>query len=156
MPTKPKGLEVDSETLEMIARVRTFEADIKSFASRLKTLLEQKQEIVENTNEYDAVLKVQEALAEANDKLRTALSSKDGYNDLLESIGEEREALSSARRNLSDFLLGYFHKTGERQIEIANHKAREVILSGRLGKEKDYQTSIFAPINTNEGRKDLE
>ena len=73
-----------------------------------------------------------------------------GLNDLLEQLADEKEALKTARQNLSGFLLGYFHETGERQIELAEKDAREVILKGKLGKPKDFQTSIFGQVEVKE------
>lgn len=78
--------------------------------------------------------------------------------EIIEGLAEERLALKDAEGNLSEFLLGYFHETGEKQIDLGPGQGREVILKGKLGKQKAIQTNIFSHpvINTNEGRKDLE
>jgi len=136
-------IEADPKVLDWISKVRTFEGDINSFQSRIKTIQEQLVEMAENTDEYTEVMRAQDALRLAQEKLKDRLSRVDGYNDLCEELADEKDALKTAKQNLSDFLLGYFHETGERQIETSPKNAREVILSGRLGKEKKFQTSLF-------------
>jgi hypothetical protein len=150
-------ITVDGDHLEWIGKVRTFDADIHSFESRIKTLREQLVEEIENTDEYDEVLELQEKLKTARDNLKRRLESNQTYMDLTEDLANEKLSLKDAQANMSDFLLGYFADTHERQIELGPANAREVILKGKLGKPKDFQTNLFSkpPINTNHGRKDL-
>jgi hypothetical protein len=136
-------METDQDNTRLIDNVRTFDRDIQKFDHNVKTLKEQVGEFVENTDEHQLIIDLTEKLKLAKEQLRLALSSKSGYNDLLEKLADEKDALKSARQNMSDFLLGYFAETHERQIELGPKEAREVILKGRLGKPKDFQTNLF-------------
>lgn len=154
--SKTIEVEVDAEQLQWIHKVRTFDADIHSFQSRIKTLNDQIQEEVEKTDEYTEVFELQEKLKVARENLKRRLSNNSTYIDLVEDIANEKLSLKDAQANMSDFLLGYFAETHERQIELGPANAREVILKGKLGKPKDFQTNLFSPVNTSEGQKDLE
>lgn len=136
-------IETDPKVLGWITKIRTFEGDIKQFKENVKVIEEQLQEKIENTDEYTEVLDLQAKLASAQERLKLKLSSDGDYNNLLEERAAEKDSLKSATQNLSDFILGYFHETGERQIETGPHNGRELVLSGRLGKERRFQTSLF-------------
>jgi len=140
---KTKEIEVNAKVLGWVEKVRTFMQDIESFKNRIATIKEQLVEMAENTNEFTEVQRCEEALAVARENLKRRLANMDGYNDLNEELADEKESLKTANQNLSDFLLGYFHETGERQIEISPKDAREVLLTGKLGKAKKFQTNLF-------------
>lgn len=133
----------DTDNTRLVENVRTFDRDIHKFEHNLKTLKEQATEQVEKLPEHDEVERLKEELKQAREALKQATLRLPGYNDLMEQIGDEKDALKTAKLNLSDFLLGYFKETGERQIELEPKDAREVILKGRLGKPTQFQTSIF-------------
>jgi len=141
--SEDKVVEADHKVLGWISKIKTFEGDIKQFKDRVKTIEEQLQEKVENTDEYTEVLDLQAKLSAAQERLKLKLSNDGDYNNLLEERAAEKDSLKSATQNLSDFILGYFHETGERQIETGPHNGRELVLSGKLGKEKKFQTSLF-------------
>jgi regulator of replication initiation timing len=141
--SEDKEVTVDAKILAYIEKIRTFQGNIDSFVSRIKVIDEQLLEMAENTDEYTEVVRANDALKLAQENLKERLSRVDGYNNLMEERADEREALKTAKLNLSDFLLGYYHDTGERQIETSPKEAREVILTGRLGKERKFQTSLF-------------
>ncbi len=132
------------DNTRLIDQVRTFDHGISKFETNLKRLKEMTTEAVEKLPEHDEVERLQEELKTAREALKQATLRLPGYNDLLQQIGDEKDALKEAKLNLSDFLLGYFHETGERQIELEPKDAREVILKGKLGKPRGYQTNLFS------------
>src|SRR5450755_470507 len=131
------------ENTRLVENVRTFDQDIRKFETNLKRLKEMATEAVEKLPEHDEVERLKEELKTAREALKQATMRLPGYNDLVQQIADEKDSLKDAKLNLSDFLLGYFHETGERQIELEPKDAREVILKGRLGKAKDFQTNLF-------------
>src|SRR5947209_10589047 len=133
----------EEDNTRLIDHVRTFDQDIRKFEINLKRLKEMATEAVEKLPEHDEVERLQEELKQAREALKQATLRLPGYNDLMQQIADEKDALKSAKLNLSDFLLGYFKETGERQIELEPKDAREIILKGRLGKAKEFQTNLF-------------
>ena len=132
---------------ETIRNVRNHELSIERVKNQIATVNEQIKEELESMDEYDDVLNLEGQLAVAKEKLRTALQSKSGYIDLLEKKGELQETLKGHKHILSEELVTYYGQTKERQIEIgANGDARAVVLTGKLGKEQKYQTSLLNPI----------
>lgn len=144
---KSKALAVvdNSDNITMLVdRVRTFDGDIRQFKDHIDTLKEQIEEIIEGLPIYQQISELSEKLNRLRAELKNELMAVSQYNDLMEQLADEQDALKDAKANLSDFLLGYFAETRERQVELGPERAREVKLSARLGKEIDYQTSIFA------------
>lgn len=139
-----QGLLDDNSGDSLIPKVRNFDNDIFSFESRIKVLKEQLQDELENTDEYTEVQRLSEALKVARENLKRRMQNNRIYMDLTEELGDEKLALKDAKANMSDFLLAYFVKTQEHQIELGPKQAREVIIKGRLGKPKDFQTNIFS------------
>jgi DNA repair exonuclease SbcCD ATPase subunit len=135
-PTNP-------DNTRLIDNVRTFDQDIRKFETNIKRLNEMATEAVEKLPEHDEVERLKEELKTAREALKQATLRLPGYNDLQQQIADEKDALKSAKLNLSDFLLGYFHETGERQIELEAKDAREIILKGKLGKPTQFQTNLF-------------
>jgi vacuolar-type H+-ATPase subunit I/STV1 len=129
----------------LIPKIRSFDGDVKSFQSRIKTLNEQVQEEIENTNEYTKVAELTTDLAVARAALKRRLESNSSYVDLMSDLADEKLSLKDAQENMSDFLLAYFKQSGERQIELGPQNAREVVLKGKLGKAKEFQTNLFTP-----------
>jgi DNA repair exonuclease SbcCD ATPase subunit len=137
-------MEIDTQDKPtLIDRVRTFDQDIHKFETNLKRLKEMATEAVEKLPEHDEVERLQEELKQAREALKQATLRLPGYNDLMQQIADEKDSLKDAKLNLSDFLLGYFKETGERQIELEPKDAREVILKGKLGKSTQFQTNLF-------------
>lgn len=126
-----------------INTIRTYSFDIDSFKQRLTTLKEELQEIIEATSEYEEVVRLDAEFKAAKENLKRVLTGKQEYVDLLENIAEEKEAKKGAESILSDYLVAYFAQTGERQVELNAKDAREVIVSGKLGKQQKFQTSLF-------------
>lgn len=141
---KGVSIEIDAGKLNIISKVRNFDNDIKSFESRMKTLREQIQEEIENAPEWEKIEKFTEELGVLRAALLRRLKSNQTYVDLMSELNDESLSLKDAKANMSDFLLGYFAETHEKQIELGPSYAREVILKGRLGKTKDFQTNIFS------------
>lgn len=136
-------MESDTST-HLVDKVRLFDLDIRKFEHNAKVLKEQITERIESLPEYAAVESLKEQLKTAQEALKQAKLQAPGLNDLQQQLTDEKDALKSARLNMSDFLLGYFAETHERQIELEAGDAREVILKGKLGKPKDFQVSIFS------------
>ena len=103
----------------------------------------QAQEAVEKLPEHDEVEALKEQLKAKREVLKQAMLRAPGLNDLQQQLADEKDALKQARLNLSVFLLGYFHETGQQSIELEPQDTREIILKGRLKKTKDQQVSIF-------------
>jgi tRNA A37 methylthiotransferase MiaB len=142
--SKTLDIKIDPETLSWITKVKTYQSDVDDFKQRIKTANETLVEKIENTIEHEEVAKLEEQLRKARENLKYKLMNKSDYVELLGEKADLKDSLSAAKKNLSDTLLGYFHKTGEQQIEISAKEAREVILTGKLGKEKEFQTSLFS------------
>src|SRR5437588_6059385 len=136
-------METDTDNTRLIDNVRTFDQDIHKFETNIKRLKEMATEAVEKLPEHDEVERLQEELKAAREALKQATLRLPGYNDLLQQIGDEKDSLKDAKLNLSDFLLGYFHETGQQSIELEPQDMREIILKGRLKKAKDNQTNLF-------------
>jgi DNA repair exonuclease SbcCD ATPase subunit len=133
----------DTDNTRLVENVRTFDHDIRKFETNLKRLKEMATEAVEKLPEHDEVERLQEELKQAREALKQATLRLPGYNDLMQQVADEKDAMKEAKLNLSDFLLGYFKETGERQIELEPKDAREVILKGKLGKPTQFQTNLF-------------
>lgn len=136
-------METDQDNTRLVDNVRTFDHELSEHTQRIKTIKEQLQEKAESTAEYAVVEQLTAQLKEAKEKLKYKLLNMPGYNDLAEKLADEKDAKRSAELDISDFLLGYFKETGERQIELDPKDAREVILKGRLGKPTQFQTNLF-------------
>ena len=143
-----KRLEIETTPYksDFIDKVRRLDGDLKSFESRIKTLLANRPvDEIENTDEFTKVKEqTRMLLSVAEENLKRRLMSNSTYVSLTEELADEKISAKDARANISDFLLGYYKETGERQIELGPAYAREVTLRGRLGKAIDFQTSIFS------------
>lgn len=139
-------LEVDAGKLNLITKVRTFDGDIKSFESRIKTIKERMQEVLDVMDEYEAMSDAEARLKLLKEDLKRRLDGNSEWIKLTEDLAEEALSLKDAKDNMSDFLLAYFAETHEKQIELGPKEAREVVLRGRLGKAKDFQTNIFSRV----------
>lgn len=128
----------------LIDKIKIFDLDIQKFAHNAKVLKEQIAERIEALPEYAAVESLKEQLKTAQEALKQAKLRAPGLNDLVQKLADEKDAKKTAELNMSDFLLGYFAETRERQIELDDGDAREVILKGKLGKATNFQTNLFA------------
>lgn len=137
-------IEVDAEKINIISKVRTFDGDIQSFKSRIKNIQEDMQDILDEVNEYDAVVVLQGELEVAKANLKRRLQSNSKWLKLTEDLADERLSKKDAEANLSDFLLEYFADTHEKQIELGPQNAREVVYKAKLGKAKEFQTNLFS------------
>ena len=131
------------DSTRTVDNIRTFDHELREHDQRIKTLREQLQDRAESTDEYAVVESLKAQLKEAREKLKQKLLSLPGYNDLAEKLADEKDSKKSAELDMSDFLIAYHAETKERQVELEPGDAREVILKGRLGKPKDYQTNLF-------------
>lgn len=143
---KGVSFEVDGEKLQIISRVRTFDGDIRAFSSRMKTIQERMLEIIEVTDENEAVEEAQGTLDNAKAALKRRLESNSEFMKLTEDLADEKLSIKDAKDNMSDFLLAYFADTHEKQIELGPGDAKEVIIKARLGKSKDFQTNLFSQV----------
>lgn len=139
-------MQINDEVSSAIETVREYEGDIVRTKQKIKVLDEQVLESKEGTPEFARVLELEEQLKEARAQLKSRLLGDGHHNDLLEEKADLQEQLKDQRHILSEHLVAYFHLSGgERQIELGtNGDAREVILTGKLGKEQKYQTSLLA------------
>ncbi len=137
------GMEPDQGNATLIDKILIFDRDIAKFEHTVKTLKEQITDQIERLPEHAVVEQLAEQLKQTKEALKQATVRVPGLNDLQQQLADEKDALKQARLNLSDFLLGYFHETGERQIELEAADPREIVLSGKLKKAKGGQVSLF-------------
>lgn len=132
----------DNSTIETI---RTYAQDIDAGKSNIKTLREQIKERIEQNHNYAEVERLTAELKKAKDDLKYSLMQDSTYNDLMETLGSQKEELKENEEVLSDYLVEHYVKTHEKQVEMnpANGDAREVLLKGKLGQEQKYQTNLF-------------
>lgn len=134
------------EVKDIVDNIILTAGDIESTKRKLKTLKEQVAEILEGMDEAEAVELAADALAVAKQKLASALMGRREYNDLMENIAEYSHKLKGEKDVLSLHLVAYYKLADDgTQIEVDEMgNAREVILTGKLGAEQKYQTSMFA------------
>lgn len=127
----------------LIDNVRTFDHEQREHAQNIKTLREQMQEVAESLPEHAAVESLKAQLKAAQDTLKFKLLRTPRYNELADRLADEKHQKLEAETDLSDFLLAYHAETKERQIELEPKDAREVILKAKLGKSREFQTSLL-------------
>lgn len=129
----------------MIENIRILGKDIDKKAKELKLINEQVTGIIVNAKEYKDVSELEDDLVEARKKLKIALESSPAYTNLMESAGKLREELKDDREVLSGHVVEYYAESREVQVEMddTNGDAREIIVTGRLGKQGKLQTNIF-------------
>lgn len=138
------GMVIDlSEETKTIDTIRACAREIEATEQNVKTTREMIKEIVEGLVENDELEELKLEVVNAQAKLKEVLMRNKRYNDLTEKLGQLNEQLKDDKDVLSNALLLHYKQTGERQIEVTNETAREVILTGKLGKEQKFQTSLF-------------
>jgi predicted nucleic acid-binding Zn-ribbon protein len=131
--------------IALVAKIKQQEISIENSKKQIETRLETINEHKENTQEWLDMESAREQLQVAQKKLAAALSSDGEYNDLMEDLGQLRDKLKSEKQNLSDLIVGYALENKELQIEVNNKgDARELVITGKLGKQGKYQTNLFA------------
>ena len=138
------GMVLDlSEETKTIDTIRACAREIEATEQSAKTTREMIKEIVEGLAENDELEELKIEVVNAQAKLKEVLMRNKYYNDLTEKLGQLNEQLKDDKDVLSNALLLHFKQTGERQVEVSEHMAREVLLTGKLGKEQKYQTALF-------------
>lgn len=138
----------DSEVTKTVNSIREVQRDIETSKGRIKTANELITDKKQEMDEWLEVESLKEQLGEAKKKLALALSNDPDHNNRLESLGQEKDKLTSLKNILSDHIVVYYGMTQERQVEMTEMgDARTLILSGRLGKEEKFQTSLFGQVN---------
>jgi predicted nuclease with TOPRIM domain len=137
-------LTIVDDSSRALDNIRVFAKDIEDFEGKVKTLSEMAKERRESLPEHDDLNVAQEQFKAAQDALKRALQQDSAYNNMLQDLADEKEALRSAKEHLSDHILAYWQLTGERQAPMAGNEARELLLSGKLGKPTQYQPSLFS------------
>lgn len=125
------------------SQAKSLSDDIKESDGKIKTIRERLDEIVESFEENDAVNDLIGQLALARENLKRRIMGNTEYVNLAEKLANARAGQKESKLLLSEFLLGYFAQTKERQIELGTKDAREVQLRAKLGKPKDFQMSVF-------------
>lgn len=138
------GMVLDlSEETKTIDTIRACAREIDATEQSIKTAREMAKEIVEGLLENEDVIEAKGVLEMKQEVLKAALLRNAKYNDLMERLAGLNEQLKDDKEVLSNALLLHYKQTGERQVEVNDHMAREVLLTGKLGKEQKYQTSLF-------------
>lgn len=138
------GADIDSaENIRTLDTIRSCASEIDATEQSMKTTREMLKEIEEGLPEYEELKELKAEVQNAQMKLKEVLMRNARYNDLSEKLGRLGEKVKEEKEVLSNALLLHYKQTSERQVEISDNTAREVILSGKLGKEQKYQTSMF-------------
>jgi hypothetical protein len=124
--------------------IRQYAVDLRELADQEKAATEVLETIEQGWMEYQTVDDLSEKLKDAKDRLKQRRLADNRYNDQSEAVHAVKRDKKEAREILSDYLVNHFKITGERQVLMndANGDAREVILTGKLGRETKYQTSL--------------
>ena len=138
----------EDDATRIIESVRLFDHDIRQAAGNIKVLKEQVAEVVEATEEFAVVESLKAQLKGAKEKLKYKLLGTARYNDLMGKMADYKDGKKSAEIDMSDYLVAYHANTKERQIEINDGDARDVIVKAKLGKAKDFQVSMFGEPKT--------
>jgi predicted RNase H-like nuclease (RuvC/YqgF family) len=146
----PDGPEIPIEDIEAqraeegVETIRQYAVDMRDLKDQVKAAEEVLESIIQGWPEYAAVEELEQKLKEAKERLKQRKLADPRYLEQTERVAKVKREQKESKEILSDYLVGYFKKTGERQVLMndANGDAREVILTGRLGKEVKYQTSL--------------
>lgn len=134
---------------DMLTKVKQLDGHIFNCNGRLKTLKEELQDLLEDHTAYQELVKAREAMARAKDGLQRALMENSRYNELTESIATERTDIKETKYTLSSYLVEYYAQTHANQVELDGEgQARDVVVTGKLGKPGKFQTNLFS--NNNE------
>lgn len=132
-----------SSTLQTI---REYAADVEKTKQNIATLKEQITEIKESMTEYSHFEEAKEVYDLAKRDLELALQGRGNYNDLMEKVAELDHKLKDQKDILSLHIVEYHADTRAQQIEMDDltGDAREVVVTGKLGKKGKFQTSLFS------------
>lgn len=136
----------DSDDVDVtIQNILEYSRDIEATKRRIETLNESVREEIEECPEFTEVQESAEKLKAAKERLRLALQSNARYNNMLEKLGELKDTKKDQEEILSDHIVAYYAMTRERQIQVADDgDAQDLVLKGRLGAHRKYQTNLFA------------
>lgn len=130
---------------EALESIRLTMADIEESKRKVSAAKEMAQEKLEAMPYFDEVQTLTEKLAEAKAQLKSASMANGSYNDLLSEIADEQQKLKDLKQILSDHLVYYRDNFQEKQVEMNDDgDARELIITGKLGKEAKYQYNLFS------------
>lgn len=137
-------MDQQSKTVKAEA-IKKQEFHILATKEQMRTRKEMITEHVESTQAWLDLQTAKEEFDRKKAALSLSLSSDGEYNNMLEDAAQLREKLKDQRDTLSEMVVGYFIDTEEKQLETdSNGDAREIIITGKLGKKAKYQTSLFA------------
>lgn len=149
MLEKPIPTQVQEQPMKkpdgyMFNRLRTYDSDIKAFQSSIDDLKQELTDIIEDTPEFKEYSELHNKTIAAQEKVKIALERNSDYIRLKEELADERISLRDVKASLSDFLVGYIANTGERQIEVSETEARDIVVKASLSKKpKKLQLSLF-------------
>lgn len=136
-----------SELDQTIEAIRECQRDIEVTKGRIRTQAEIIREKIEARDEWLEVESLKEALTAARSKLSLSLAGDEDHNNRLEALGQDKDKLRSLHSIMSDHVVAYYGMTQERQVEMTEQgDARELVLTGKLGKEAKFQTSLFGAV----------
>lgn len=129
---------------QTIQAIVSQELELERTKNEIATRKELIDEYVESQPLWLEVEAAKEELSRLKAGLDAALSGDGDYNDMLEDLGQLKDKQRSQKETLSDLVVGYRIETGEHQVELNNNgDARELVVTGRLGKKAKYQPSLF-------------
>lgn len=131
------------DTQSAIDTIRTYQRDIIATQISIKNLNQQIEDEVSSTSGYDDVRDAKLKLAEAEGRFKRNLAANTDYNNLLEERGQLSQKLKDQKEILSDHIVFLYKTTDERQVEVSDDgDAREIIVTGKLGKRGKYQQAL--------------
>lgn len=136
---------MDNQTKTAKAQaIKSLEFDIGVTKDQIKTRKELITEHIESTPSWLEFQTAKEELTRKKAALDQALAGDGEYNNMLEDLGQLNEKKKDQMKTLSDLVVWYFIETSEKQLETeSNGDAREIVITGKLGKKGKYQTSLF-------------
>lgn len=125
--------------------IKAQEAEIEKTKKDIKTRKELIETHIEGLPTWLELESSKEEVKRLTAKFKQELGSDSEYNNQLEDLGQLKDRLKDQNETLSMMIVGYYLDTKEQQLETdSNGNARELVITGKLGKKAKYQTSLFA------------
>lgn len=144
LPTTDEGLVIVDA--EIVTKIRQLDTHIFTAKGRLKILREEQLEKLNEHTAHKELVVAQLAVETAKKNLERVLIGDGDYNNLLERIADEKDDIRETGYTLSLYLVEWYAQTHQKQIEIGAKPgdAKEVLITGKLGKTAKFQTRLFS------------
>lgn len=130
---------------DVVEKIKQLDQSVTAAKERIAVLKERKQEILENHTAYHNFKDAQAALAKAKEEMNRALQGDGQFNNIMEQLASEKSDLDETKYTLSVYVVEYHARTHAQQVEVGEDgDARDVIVTGRLGRKGKLQTNLFS------------